>query len=139
HMAQDLRGHLWFDPECEQTVAAVIASHPRRSELLQHLLPPALVEHLASDPSRRATARESDRLLLRLAGFTFPDDWQPLTARQIPAARIRFATAQPQWAAATRQWQDSTPSVISAMLAALPRAQPEGTTALARAVMDLSP
>src|SRR5699024_5356171 len=137
--AAQLRPHVWFAPEWEEAVPAAIVAHPSRSELLQELVPPGLVEHLAQDPSRRHAARETDRLLLRLAAVSDPADWQQTAAGQIHADRIRFATAWPQQVGATRQWAASNPQVVMALLAAIRRVQPNTAAVLGRAVANLRP
>lgn len=118
--ANALLPHLWFDPDWETSAAAAIAAHPDRVELLGLLLEQAAV---AGDvPAKAAANSEIDKLLLRVAAESTPDQWPSQEQRLLHRLRVHAASSLPWLVTSSRHWTESNMDAAAAIVAGLPRA-----------------
>jgi hypothetical protein len=90
--AQELLGHLWFDPDWEYAAPAALAMHPDREEVLN-----GVMRHITG--SRRLPVDlsvidgcwEIRRFLARVAQESSETDWSPEAATMIARARQDIA------------------------------------------------
>lgn len=116
--------HLWFDPDWEATVCSAIAAHPCRDRVLDSLLEasPAAEQGRHVRPVTTAVAHdEIDRLILRVAAETTPDDWSSRHQSLVHRCREQWADSQPDLVARSQEWRESNPRVVDVILASLGR------------------
>jgi hypothetical protein len=95
--------------------------------------------HPAKDPARQAASRELDKLLLAIAEQSDPSDWTPEHEVLFHACRERNATRELAAVARTTRWAPSNQGVLTALLNALPTADPWAVPALVGVLPALEP
>lgn len=120
--ADALLAHLWYDPDWEYPVAAALAMHPQRDQLLSDLIcRAARSDHIPGDLSVIGARDEFRQLLARVAAESSEDDWSPEVARLIHQARIELARAacidhlaeSAHWTVSNREARDALLALLT--------------------------
>ena len=92
--AEELLGHLWYDPDWEHAAPAGVARRQDRDEVLRDIVARATgVSGLPADLSSLDGCWEVRRFLSRIALESRPDGWSPQVAALIDQARVDLCMA----------------------------------------------
>jgi hypothetical protein len=141
--ADELLGHLWYDPDWENAAPAALAMHPRRDEVLRELICRVTRDgQLHADITAADGCWEIRRFLGRVARESGEDAWPPEAARTIGQARADLAASgQSQLRLAVAgDWPTSNRLIIESLLTLLAsQTKPENAPALAEAIAGMDP
>ena len=132
--AKALLPHIWFDPEWRVVLPMTVATHRRRSKLVNwlwsyHSDRPTPIQKVVND--------RLEELLLEVASQTNPGDWNKAGRTRIRTLRESFALRHPNLVAISAHW--GSPNHAERILAALPNTNPSRIPDLINTLLKLKP
>jgi hypothetical protein len=111
-----LFSHLWYDPDWEYAAPAGLILHPRRDEVLAHLMHRLTGGDFPGSFTAFDGCREIRRFLARVARESTEADWSPQATSVINLARLELISSSDLELIPASRWLASSGPLVNALL-----------------------